>query len=321
MLRAFMIMLMCLSALNALDSSDSKYSAESIANLFYTLNFDSQNPHKKINHTKGFCAAGIFKPNAKVARELNVPLLEQERINALVRYSLGGGSEGASDKSKSRGMAIKLSHLSDLWEIVALNSEINFAKNAKEFYEFFAMRVPQNGKVDVQNIKAKMQKVPSYRNYEAYMQHIGITPSVARTSYHSVHTFFMKDKSGKDLPIKFKFEPLESVAYLSEAELSKMGDNFLSKDFRERVKSASIDYKLVAILANNGDVIDDTTARWSGAHRELELGVLSVSEYKGEACNSDVFMPNVLPQGISAPIDKIFNLRNEVYAITFSRRQ
>ncbi len=41
------------------------------------------------------------------------------------------------DKSKPRGMAIKMQGDGDLWTMVMLNLPIVFAKNAKEFGDFF----------------------------------------------------------------------------------------------------------------------------------------------------------------------------------------
>lgn len=47
-------------------AKESEYDAEKIADVFYALNGDTNNPHKKINHAKGFCAIGEFKP-AKIS--------------------------------------------------------------------------------------------------------------------------------------------------------------------------------------------------------------------------------------------------------------
>lgn len=298
-------------------SADEKYDAEAIVDLFYTLNADPKNPHQKINHTNGFCASGAFVPRKNLA--LNIPILGRDSINATIRYSLGGANK--SDKTKGRGMAIKMADSSDSWEIVALNTEINFAKNAKEFYDFFAMRVPKNGKIDSELIARKTREVASFRHYETYLKTLGITPSVAKTAYYAIHTFFIEDKNSTKIPVRFKFEPLEKVEFLSESELEKIGDGFLLKDFQNRLKKGAISYKMIAIRANSNDKIDDTTALWSGTHEEIELGILRVERQISDKCNIEVFMPSMLPQGIYAPQDALFDIRNEVYAITFGRRQ
>ncbi len=298
------------------------YDAEGIADVFYALNGDPKNPHKKINHTKGFCAIGDFIPTKNITKTLNIPLLAEQNIKTQIRYSLGGGDPAASDKSKPRGMALKIEGKQDSWEIVMLNTEINFAKNPQEFGEFFAMRIPKNGKVDSTYIAKRTNEVASYRNFEKYMQNIGITGSVANTMYHSIHTFFFQNAKTKQfMPARFKFVPVNGVSYLSPDMLAKQGDEFLESDFKQKIANTPIRYKMILVFANPNDSIDNTTALWSGKHKQLEIGMLEVKQYDGIECNGDVFMPNMLPSGVEAPKDPLFETRNDVYSITFGRRQ
>ena len=51
------------------------------------------------------------------------------------------------------------------------------------------------------------------------------------------------------------------------------------------------------------------------------LGNLNVSQYSGNTCNSDVYFPSEIPTGVGAPNDPLFDVRNQVYAITFGKRQ
>lgn len=309
------------STICAYGNDTKQYDAEGIADVFYALNGDSKDPHKKINHAKGFCANGEFIPANNITKTLNIPLLKEKSIKTEVRYSLGGGSRVASDKSKPRGMALKIQGQQDEWEIVMLNTEINFAKNPQEFGEFFAMRIPKDGKVDTAYIAKRTSEVASYKNFEEYMKNIGITGSVANTMYHSIHTFYFKDNKNKLIPARFKFVPANGVAYLKENELQKVSNDFLESDFKEKAKKAPITYKMILVLANPKDKTDDTTALWSGKHKEIEVGTLLVKQYNGDVCNGDVFMPNVLPNGVEAPKDPLFETRNDVYSITFGRRQ
>ncbi len=296
--------------------------AESIADLFYELNGDSNDPHKKINHAKGFCAIGEFKPLSNISKAYNIPLLKETNIPTQVRFSLGGGNPNASDASKTRGLALKINGQEDSWEIVAINTQINFAKNLEEFSKFFEIRVPKNGKVDTENLAKVTKETPSFSNYEKYLETIAITPSVANTAYYSVHTFFFEDsKTKKMIPARYKFVPVAGEKGLTKEEAKAMGDNFLESDFQNKVAKKPVEYKMFLILANPEDVIDDTTALWSGKHKEVEIATLRVKEYAGRDCNGDVFMPFVLPQGVGWPKDPLFETRNAVYGITFGRRQ
>lgn len=298
------------------------YDSEKIADIFYALNGDKNDPHKKVNHTKGFCAAGEFMPVNGITKNFDIPLFSEKNIPTEARFSLGGGNPKASDKSKVRGMALKINGEKDSFQVVMLNTEINFAKNPEEFGKYFEMRIPKNGKIDNEVIKKKTQEVASYRNFEAYLAKIGITPSVANTTYYSIHTFFVKDtKTKKFIPVRWKFVPVQGQKFLTQDELQKLGDDYLESDFKNKVSMKPIEYKMFLVLANPKDTINDTTALWQGKHKEIHVATLKLNKYSGHDCNPEVFMPNGLPSGIEPPKDPLFEIRNEVYGITFGRRQ
>lgn len=297
-----------------------KYDSNKIADVFYQLNGDSNNPHKKINHTKGFCALGEFIPDSKAAKRFDIPLFSEKSIPTQARFSLGGGNENASDKSKVRGLALKMQGQKDSFETVMLNTEINFAKDPDEFGTYFALRIPKNGKVDSKKLEQYTQEVQSFRQHADYLKTLGITPSVANTAYYSIHTFYIKEGE-KLVAARWKFVPTQGEKTLSEAELKKLGNDFLKQDFKTKIAQKPIEYTMVLVLANPDDITDQTTALWSGKHTEIPLGTLKINAYDKDACNQDVFMPSILPQGIQAPKDPLFDVRNEVYGITFGRRQ
>lgn len=301
--------------------AESATDSQSIAELFYTLNGDAKDPHKKINHAKGFCAVGEFIPVKGITNTYNIPLLKESSIPTQARFSLAGGNPKASDTTKGRGLALKIEGKSDNWEIVMLNTEINFAKNLEEFVKFFEIRVPKNGKVDSENIAKVTKETPSFANYDKYLAKTPLAPSVANTTYYSIHTFYFTDSKGKSIPARFAFVPVAGEKGLSADEAKKLGDDFLESDFKSKTASKPIEYKMMLILANPNDITNDTTALWSGKHKEVQIATLRIKEYAGKDCNGDVYMPAVLPQGVDAPKDPLFETRNEVYGITFGKRQ
>ena len=227
-----------------------------------------------------------------------------------------------TDKSKPRGLAIKLNGENEAWTMVMLNTEINFAKNPQEFGQFFEMNIPVNRKVDKENVAKLMKEVDSYRNFIEYNSKRGITPSVSNIEFYSIHTFMFKDKkSGDMIPARWKFVPVDSIKYLTKEESEKKSDKFLEDDFSKYVKNKPVSYKMYLVYANKNDVTNDTTALWTGEHKEDFVGTLNVSEYSGNECNSDVYFPSEIPTGVGAPNDPLFDVRNQAYAITFGKRQ
>lgn len=294
--------------------------SDEIADVFYKLNLRADDPKMKINHAKGFCSLGEFVPNKEINEAIDVPLLQQDSIPTAVRFSLGGAV--MDDKSKGRGMALRMQGKDETWTMVMLNSEINFARTPEEFKQFFEMKIPVNGKVDHEKIKKLTQEVKSFRNFDAYMKNVGFSSSVANTGYYSIHTFMFKDKkSGKMIPARWKFVPVDGVKYLSEDEKSKLGTDYLLTRFQEHIKNKPVEYKMYLVFANKDDVINDTTALWSGKHKEVLVGTLKVEKYDGMDCNKEVYFPSEIPSGVGAPNDPLFQIRNETYGVTFGRRQ
>ena len=303
--------------------------AQKIADMFYALNGEPNNPHKKINHTKGFCASGEFIPNQKVAKDFAIPFLHAKKIEVKARFSLGGGEQ--SDKSKSRAMALKMqSENSDLWEIAMTNSRVNFAKNADEFMQFLGINLEQKqGQITPQEAAKKRESVPSFVNFAREIGHLGVSPSFADSAYHSVHTFFFTKSSDELVPARFSFVPKNGVKNLSPKELENLNDDFLESSFQKQLKNGAIKFALVLEVARQEDSLEDITSVWAHidsngekiSREHITLGELRLDSFSGYECNEEVFMPSILPSGVQPPKDEIFDVRSMVYAITFGRRQ
>lgn len=328
----FCINIFGINVINASQTNTSKNLtevAQKIADMFYALNGEPNNPHKKINHTKGFCASGEFIPNQKVAKDFAIPFLHFQKIEVKARFSLGGGEK--SDKSKSRAMALKMqSENSDFWEIAMTNSRVNFAKNADEFMQFLGINLEQKqGQITPQEAAKKRESVSSFVNFAREIGHLGVSPSFADSAYHSVHTFFFTKSSDELVPARFSFVPKNGVKNLSPKELENLSDDFLESSFKKQLKSGAIKFALVLEVARQEDSLEDTTSVWAHidsngekiSREHITLGELRLDSFSGYECNEEVFMPSILPSGVLPPKDEIFDVRSMVYAITFGRRQ
>lgn len=328
----FVVAIFGVCAINASQTNPSENlakTAEKIADMFYALNGEPNNPHKKINHTKGFCASGEFIPNQKVAKDFAIPFLHSSKIQVKARFSLGGGEQ--SDKSKSRAMALKMqSENSDFWEIAMTNSRVNFAKNADEFMQFLSINLEQKqGQITPQEAAKKRGSVSSFVNFAREIGYLGVSPSFADSAYHSVHTFFFTKSNDELVPARFSFVPKNGVKNLSPKELENLNDDFLESSFKKQLKSGAIKFALVLEVARQEDSLEDTTSVWAHidsngekTNREhITLGELRLDSFSGYECNEEVFMPSILPSGVQPPKDEIFDVRSMVYAITFGRRQ
>jgi catalase len=60
---------------------------------------------------------------------------------------------------------------------------------------------------------------------------------------------------------RYRMLPFAGNEYLSEAEAAGRGGNFLFDEIKERVARAPVRLRVVVQLAEDGDTVDDATAR------------------------------------------------------------
>jgi catalase len=91
----------------------------------------------------------------------------------------------------------------------------------------------------------------------------------------------------------------------------------------ERTAKGPSRWHLILTLANPGDRTDDATVAWSGPHRTIDAGVLTVDKVMPEevgACRDLNFDPTILPTGIGLSDDPLLAARSKVYSSSFLRR-
>ncbi|PAF47435.1 hypothetical protein BKH41_07590 [Helicobacter sp. 12S02232-10] len=286
------------------------------ADFFYQRFGDKNYPHKKVNHTKGFCIAGHFDPRKDIDEFVKIPLLNT-KSKVVARFSTGGGNPNASDRFSVHGLALKLTNGKDYWDLAMLNTVINAGKTPDVIVEFLkAVSDP-----DKKNLEVLAGKYPSVRRFLDYGKTLGVPLSLANVQFNTQHVYKILGADAKIMNAKIIFVPHAGIIELSDKEAKKAGDNFLEKRFQEDLKKGSVKYYMYLVLANPKDVLDDISIPWENTNRKIFLGTLELDKFKGNSCNLDVFLPGILPEGVQAPIDPVFEFRNQVYGITHQRRQ
>ncbi|WP_172402322.1 catalase [Helicobacter sp. 13S00401-1] len=297
-------------------------SAQDFANAFHIVAGKFDGKHK-INHTKGFSAIGTFKSAKNLKDFYDIPMLTGKgKIDAEVRYSVGGPNPHGSDKTPGLGLGIKLKGNGSEWDMALASAPINFAKTKEQFLGFLQSRFPdKDGKVDPKKFEEFVKTSKPAQRFLAYNKIRGISRSVSNVAYYSLHAYMFKTADGKMQPARFVFVPARGERTLSKEELAKTKDNYLEDTFKKDLKAGSIKYYMYIIPARADDVIDDTSMPWDDLHAKIYVGTLNVTKYEGHKFAQDVFIPGVMPKGVGAPKDALFELRNHVYGITFSERQ
>lgn len=298
-------------------SQSEKITPTQAADFFYEKFGDKNNPHKKVNHTKGFCVTGDFEPRKDIKDFVKVPLL-YKNSKVLARYSIGGGNAKASDKSPIHGLALQFNNDKDYWVLVMLNSVINAGKTPDIIVKYLSLVGNPNKTKELEKLASDE---PSVAQFIQYGKTLGVLASLANTEFNSQHTYGVTNADGKVLKARIVFVPQAGILEMSQKESKKVNDNFLEKRLENDLKKNTVNYYMYLILANPKDITNDISAIWENTNKKVFLGTLRLKDYKGASCNSDVFLPAILPEGIEAPNDPVFDFRTQAYSITHERRQ
>lgn len=281
-----------------------------------------KHPGKRGSHAKGFCAKGDFTPAPQVAQFVNSPLFAQARVDAAIRFSIGGGNPGVSDKSRSvRGLSMRLTGGNETYDLLLISEPVFFAATPASFVSFLEARVPDPAtkKPDPAKVAAHNAKYPDGKNQPALLASHTAPASYAATPYFSTNAFVFEGAGSAKQHARIVVEPAAGTLYLSDDEEKTMPDNFLEAELAQRLALRPAEFTIYAQLPAQGDSLIDSSQQWQG-NGHVALGTLRVSALAAQSCDGVVFMPVTLPAGITPSADPILNARAAAYAISLGRR-
>ncbi|WP_295990226.1 catalase [Rugamonas sp.] len=279
---------------------------------------------KRASHAKGFCAVGEFKPAAQVDEFVLSPLFAAGALHATVRFSVGGGNPGVSDKSRSvRGLAIRVSEGPSSWDLVLLSEPVFFAATPASFVSFLEARVvdPETKKPNPEKVAAHNAKFPDGTRQPALLAAHAAPASYGTTPYFSNNAFIFHGKDGAPHTARIIVTPVAGTHYLSDEDEKNLPDSFLEAELETRLQGGAVEFDIVAQLPAEGDSLSDSSTAWTGAGT-VALGRLSVTALAAAGtCDGLVFVPVNLPAGIAPSDDPILQSRAAAYAVSLKRRQ
>lgn len=278
---------------------------------------------KRASHAKGFCAAGDFTPDAQAAKFVHSPLFQGGTIAANLRFSIGGGNPGVSDKARAvRGLAVRMSAGDEAYDLVLISEPVFFAATPESFVSFLQARVadPATRKPDPAKVAAHNAAYPDGKLQPALLASHAAPASYATTPYYSNNAFVFEGADGKKQHARIVVEPSAGTHYLSEEAEKTLPDLFLEDELSARIKAAPAEFTIYAQLPAPTDSLTDPSQQWTGAGR-VALGRLRVNGHaEQDACDGIVYMPVNLPRAITPSADPILLARAGAYAVSLSRR-
>ena len=277
----------------------------------------------RASHPKGVCARGCFKPAPSLAQLLASPMFAQPSLDALVRFSIGGGNPAVSDTTRVvRGIALTLTAGPERYDLIMLSEPVFFAATPESFLSFLAARKPnpETGKPDPAKVAEHNARFPDGVRQPALIASHPPTRSFLTTAYFSNNAFCFIDAGGKVTTARLMAEPAAGVQYLHEEEEASGAQSFLANDLVHRLATGTAVFKLYALLPAAGDSLVDPATEWLGKETIL-MGTLEIhAPLPPSACEQHTFMPLNLPKGIEPSDDPILAARPGAYAVSVTRR-
>jgi catalase len=282
----------------------------------------------RVVHAKGTLCAATFTPTPEAAKLSRATHFQGGDVRAHVRFSNGSGNPSAPDYEprEGRGMATKF-YLSDgsTTDIVGITLPAFFVNTVEGFLEFTRARKPDpaTGEPDPDAIGKFIADHPEALTAAGAV--ITATPpeSYLRCAYNALHAYRFVDADGSSRWIRYRWEPEDGEANLTEEEAKERGPDYLQKDLADRLAQRPAIFTLSVQIAEDDDPTDDPTVVWPDERRRVDLGRLKVTGLAHDREQGDdvlVFDPTRVTDGIELSDDPILRFRTDAYAVSVLRR-
>jgi len=279
-------------------------------------------------HAKGILLSGSFRPSPDAASLTRAPHFGGAAIPVTVRFSDFAGLPTVPDNdpqgASPRGCAIRF-HLAEHVHTDIIGHSVNAfpARTAEEFLEFLTALLATDPAGSHPN--AIEQYLAAHPAALAFVQAAKPIPtSFGRESYFSVSAFRFTNAGDVSRYGRYRVLPVAGNEYLDAAGAAAQSPDFLTDEIQARVGRAPVGFRIVVQVAEEGDVLDDATARWPESRTQLVLGELTLTKVAADnvaAQRQIIFDPVPRVDGIAASADPLFEARANIYLMTGRRRR
>ncbi|KAJ4293105.1 hypothetical protein N0V90_008387 [Kalmusia sp. IMI 367209] len=280
-------------------------------------------------HAKGHLLTGTFTPTPTASTLTTAPHFTAPSTPITVRFSSSTGIPNIPDTeptSNPRGIAIRF-HLPSSdgkrhhTDIIAHSTKYFPTRTGAEFLELLqALGSPDAS-----------EKVPEFLGRHPETKRFLEDPKPSPVSfgtekYFGVNAFVFVNGQGRRTAVRYRVEPQAGLQTLSAEELEGKDGNYLFDELATRLASEPIDFKLLAQIAEEGDVTDNATFIWPEERRVVELGEIKIEKKKSEEESLKeqkevIFDPIPRVEGVEASDDPLLDVRANVYLISGRQRR
>ncbi len=278
-------------------------------------------------HAKGLCFSGSFAANGEGSGLSVASIFKPGNYPLIGRFSVAGGNPFASDgRNVFHSMALILKTPDGQeWRLAMDHTPIFPVADVASFIALQRATKPdpKTGKPDPAVMKPFLAAHPEVKAFQAFMMQEVLPNSFANATYYSINAFRFTDAAGTTRLLRWQFEPEAPLAGLDKKQLDKLPRDYLFKEMIARTAAGPSRWHLKLVVANPGDVTDKATVAWTGPHRVIDAGTLTINAVQPEetgACRDLNFDPTILPPGIAISDDPLLAGRSKAYSSSFTRR-
>jgi len=270
-------------------------------------------------HAKGITAVGTFTPSEEAKKLSTAPHFNNPSTPVWVRFSNSTGIPNIPDfdpNANPRGIGIRFI-LGDHkhTDIVSHSTPFFPTRTGEGFLQFLQALVAGT-------IGDFLGANPSAL---AFVQAPKPAPvSYSTEEYFSVTAFKLIDSAGKATFIRYHIVPDAGVHTLDAEEVKKEDPDYLSKDLAKRLEAGPIGFKILAQVAEEGDVTDDATVHWPKERPVVTLGTFKLdSLLANNEKEQKHFILDPIPrvQGVEPSDDPLLEMRAAVYLWSGKQRR
>jgi catalase len=246
----------------------------------------------------------------------------------MARFSVGGGNPNAPENGASvRGLSLSFAAPNgEPHEFVLINAPVFLARTPESMLNYLRARAadPATGQPNPQRVAAANAANPDWMPQIAWLRDNAPPASYATERYHGINSFIFTNAAGLQRHARWVFEPVAGRVGLTAEERQARGATFLNADLRDRVARGAAEWRVLLQLPAAGDAVDDAVTAWPADRETVEVARLRITAVEADGtrgpCDAKAFFPSLMPAGISSSADPILRIRDEVYAISLTRR-
>lgn len=295
------------------------------ASIVNALRAIADNPLKvRASFARGRCVRGTYAASDR-AEEITRSQSFVGPSRVLARFAVGSGNPNVADKLVLRGFSFRLGGNDHRSDILVQSAPVHFARTLDQMLAFLKARTPgPDGKPDMKKVRAFSAANPETLHQANYIAGRPLPRSFADTTYWGVHAFPATNSKGETRFIKFKVVPPGGKVTPAVDKAKARPADFLHEDLESRIASGDVRFNVMALLDRPGDPVMDVTIRWpdEDSREAVRLGTIVITGVEAnEACDTSIFNPENLAEGIGHPPDEIFAARRAAYAISLAKRR